>query len=120
MPDSKGIEPVVVQTFRMEVADGLAAAALIPSRLCSAADETAKVREIVPAITAADQVAAARKAHLWRDRANCSVVQVPRRTAGLRAFSLRFPLTQRHAVYLHDLEADLRPIRRDWVGRSAL
>src|SRR5580693_3963980 len=80
MPDSKGIEPVVVQTFRMEVAGGLAAAALIPSRLCSAADETAKVREIVPAITAADQVAAARKTHLWRDRANCAVVQVPRRT----------------------------------------
>ena len=79
MPDSKGIEPVVVQTFRMEVAGGLAAAALIPSRLCSAADETAKVREIVPAITAADQVAAARKTHLWRDRANCAVVQVPRR-----------------------------------------
>jgi hypothetical protein len=42
------------------------------------------------------------------------------RTAGLRAFSPSFPLTQRHAVYVHNLEADLRPIRRDWVGRSSL
>jgi hypothetical protein len=41
-------------------------------------------------------------------------------TAGLRAFSPRFPLTQRHAVYLRNLKADLRPIRRDWVGRSSL
>src|SRR5580704_18441581 len=40
--------------------------------------------------------------------------------AGLRAFSPSLPLTQRHAVYLHNLEADLRPIRRDWVGRSSL
>jgi hypothetical protein len=36
----------------------------------------------------------------------------PRRTAGLRAFSPCFPLTQRNAVYLHNLEADLRPIWR--------
>jgi hypothetical protein len=42
------------------------------------------------------------------------------RTAGLRAFFPSFPLTQRHAVYVHNLEADLRPIRRDWVGRSSL
>jgi hypothetical protein len=46
--------------------------------------------------------------------------RLPRITAGLRAFSPSFPLTQRHAVYLHNLEADLRPIRRDWVGRSSL
>ena len=45
---------------------------------------------------------------------------ITRITAGLRAFSPSFPLTQRHAVYLHNLEADLRPIRRDWVGRSSL
>jgi hypothetical protein len=44
----------------------------------------------------------------------------PIRSAGLRAFSPSFPLTQRHAVYVHNLEADLRPIRRDWVGRSSL
>ena len=31
--------------------------------------------------------------------------------AGLRAFFPSFPLTQRHAVCLHNLEADLRPHR---------
>ena len=44
----------------------------------------------------------------------------PRRTAGLRAFSPSFPLTQRHAVYVHNLEAGLRPMRRDWVGGGSL
>jgi len=47
-------------------------------------------------------------------------VGLPHVTAGLRAFSPSFPLTQRHAVYVHNLEVDLRPIRRDWVGRSSL
>src|SRR5580700_11131818 len=46
--------------------------------------------------------------------------QLPRIAAGLRAFSPSFPLTQRHAVYVHNLEADLRPIRRYWVGRGSL
>ena len=47
-------------------------------------------------------------------------MRLPRIAAGLGAFSPGFPLTQRHAVYLHILEADLGPIRRDWVGRSSL
>ena len=55
----------------------------------------------------------------WR-RAAIFATRLPTISAGLRAFSPRFPLTQRHAVYLHNLEADLRPIRRDWVGQSSL
>ena len=41
----------------------------------------------------------------------------PRRTAGLRASSPG-PATQCRAADVHNLEADLRPIRRDRVGRS--
>ena len=40
--------------------------------------------------------------------------------AGLCSFSSRLPPIQRRAVHLDNLEADLRPILRDWVCRSSL
>jgi hypothetical protein len=68
----------------------------------------------------ASSVAAHRSSGSARHRVATLATRLPTITAGLRAFSPSFPLTQRHAVYVHDLEADLRPIRRDWVGRSSL
>ena len=55
----------------------------------------------------------AQTTQVWECPNSASYVNEPHVTAGLRAFSPSFPLTQRHAVYLHILEADLRPIRRD-------